>query len=204
MSKYPLEEKKKPSFINLEESSGGSLSNDIEVFFTKPKDTIGDALKIGIAVFIAMLLAYIFHEMYEEYQARKFAHELLRQASTFQREMASLSANTQARIDYQNALNQAKLRDLEQQRKARELESKRQIYLDNYWEDVGSGIFINLGRTKRYGDLATAIIKVNNREQKVDINCKDSSYWSEVNHGWFFVLDPNSSEYKFVKTACLR
>lgn len=202
MTKNSSGNKKEPSFTTQKESNNHSWDNERDAFFLEPKDSTGDAFKIGLAVFIAIVSAFIAREMYEQYQARKFAQELIRQASSFQSEMASMSARTQARINAENERNQARLRGLEQQRKARQLEVERQDYLNHYWENVGNGTFINRGRTQRNGDLATAVIKVNNREQRLDINCVDRSFWSEVNKGWFLVLDPYSTEYKLVTIAC--
>jgi len=179
------------------------VNKKIEEFLSEPASSSnGSAAKVGVAVFIAILSAFVVREAYEEYKLRQLARELQRSAQVFTRDLDRLNAKNQKRLREARLESQRRMRQMKAENLAKAKAHERQQYLNNYWKDIGNGTFINVGRSKRNGDLATAVIKVNNRQSYVSINCNKNTYWSAANNGWFPALDFSSTEMRMIRTAC--
>ncbi len=167
----------------------------------KPSDN-GIVIKIGFAVFIAIISAFALNDAYEEYKMRKSAEAIMRSANDFMNDLDRIDARNQQKLIALNLENQRKINEIKTQSEAKIKEFQRKQYLNNYWKDIGSGTFINVGSAQRTGDLATALIKVNNRQQSISVNCNNNTYWSTQNNGWVAAPDSFTTEYELIKIAC--
>lgn len=184
-------------------SDNQDSNKSIDDFFSKPKPSNNlSAAQIGLAVFIAIISAVAVNEVYEEYKMRRFLRTLVNSSKSFTSDLAHINARNQAMLEAAQTESQRRLRELNAQNEAIAIERKKQHYLNNYWKDVGNGTFINIGRSSRNGDLALALIRINNRQVSVNVNCLNSTYWSEQNNGWFSAPDSFSTEYRIIETAC--
>lgn len=164
---------------------------DEDEWFTKPKKSSSEASRIGVAVFIAIVAAWAVREMYAEYQARKLTEEIMRQTAIFQQQATRINAEAQVQTMAQNAQNEV-----------RRQQAAKQEYLNNYWADIGGGIFINAGRTQKRGDITTAVIRQQDGEQNIDINCRDGSFYSANIQSWHRPQDPQSVSARVIKAVC--
>lgn len=175
----------------------------IDEFLSKREPTSGEiAAKIGIAVFFAIIAAFVIREAYEQYKIAQYTRALKRTAQSFSRDLERINAQNQQRIRNANLESQRRMRKIQAENRAKAKERERQQYLNNYWKDIGNGTFINVGRSKRSGDLATALIKVHNRQSSVSVNCRNNTFWSEINNGWFPPASQASTEGEMIRTAC--
>jgi muconolactone delta-isomerase len=184
-------------------SDDQDLNKSIDDYFEKQKrSSDSSALQIGFAVFIAIISSIALYELYEEYKIRQFTKALINSANSFNNEVAQMNERNRERLFAAQAESQSRMRELNAQNEARAKELQMKQYLDNYWKDVGNGTFINIGKSKRNGDLASALLKINNRQISVNINCHNSTYWSDQNNGWFTAPDSLSTEYRIIEIAC--
>lgn len=184
-------------------SEDHDINKSIDNFLSEPEPTSSDiAVKIGIAIFLAITSAYFVREAYEQYRLQQLANSLNRSARSFNLQMDRMHARTQQQLRVSVRESQKRLREINAKNEIRAKELARKQYLNNYWKDIGNGTFINVGRSKRSGDLATAVIKVANRQVSVNVNCNNETYWSNQNNGWFSPTGHFSTEYKMIRTAC--
>jgi flagellar biosynthesis/type III secretory pathway chaperone len=167
----------------------------------KPSDN-GIVIKIGFAVFIALISAFLVHDAYEDYKMKKSAEAIIRSAKYLMNDLDKIDARNQQKLIALNLENQRKISELKAKNEAKAREFQRKQYLNNYWKDIGSGTFINVGSAQRNGDLATVLIKVNNRQQSISVNCNNNTYWSTENNSWVSALDSFTLEYELIKIAC--
>ncbi len=179
------------------------INKSIDDFLSEPEPSSNNlAIKIGIAVFIAIVSAFFVREAYQQYQLHQIAKSLKKSARSFDREMERMHARTQQRLRAVTLENQRRQREINARNEIQAKERARKRYLDNYWKDIGNGTFINVGKSKRHGDLATAVIKMDNRQVNINVNCNKETYWSDHNNGWFSATSKFSTEYQMISTAC--
>lgn len=179
------------------------VNKSIDDFLSEQEPSSSDiAIKIGLAVFVAIVAAYFVREAYEQYQLQQLANSLDRSARAFSLKMDRMHARTQRQLRASTIERQRRLREMEAQNEIKAKERAKKQYLDNYWKDIGNGTFINVGRSKRHGDLATAVIKMDNSQVNINVNCNNKTYWSSQNNGWFSPGNSFSTEYKMINTAC--
>lgn len=179
------------------------VNKAIDDFLSEPPSSSGEvAIKVGIAVFIALISVFLIKEAYEQYQLTQLKRAIVSTTKTLSYDLDRINARTQERLRAANLESQKRLNEMRVKNEIAAKEREKKRYLDNYWKDIGNGTFINLGRSKRNGDLATALIKTNNRQQTVNVNCNNRTYWSNENNGWFSAPDSFTTEYKIIHTAC--
>lgn len=179
------------------------INKSIDDFLSEsPPSSSELAVKVGIAVFIALISVFAIKEAYEQYQLNQLKQAFISSAKSFNHDLNRMNVKNQERLRAANLESQRRINEIKIQNEIATRAREKRQYLDNYWKDIGNGTFINVGRSKRNGDLATAIIKVDNRPLNVNVNCNNRTYWSDQDRAWFSAPDAFTPEYRMIHTAC--
>ena len=89
----------------------------------------------------------------------------------------------------------------EQMQQLRE-DQVREQYINNYWIDLGSGAFINLGRSRKLGDLTVAVVKIRGDQQEVQVNCRNRSFYSDQIQNWHIPQNQGSVSARIIRASC--
>lgn len=148
-------------------------------------------IQIALGLFFGLITTWFAVEKYYEYQAKKALEALNQQAEAFNRDMQRQAQQIQIQQKITMARNQERLAIMQEQQR-----------LNNTWIDMKNGGFINAGRVERKGDITTVVIRNDDGEKELEINCGQRSFYSQDLRTWYQPRNPNSITGKAINLAC--